>query len=535
MKNYKYDHFGVMIDMSRNSVMSVPALKKYIPLLKKMGYDTVMLYTEDTYEVDGEEYFGYMRGGYSKAEMKELDAFAASLGIELIPCMQTLAHLNATLRWKKVPVDAEDILLVDEPRTYEFIDRMFATLSECFTSRLIHIGMDEALMLGRGKFLDKHGYEKSSSIMKRHLIKVEEIAKKYGYKCLMWSDMFFRPWAPDYYAPKTKLPDDIIDSVNENILPVYWDYYHTEEKDYDDMFYNHKQLSNEVWFAGGAWCWHGWTPLNRYSIETMAPAMRSCRKNKIKNVVMTMWGDYGGECSHFAQLPSLFYIAECARGNEDEALIKAKFKRSFGVDFDDFMMLDAPHRIKNVQDKENPSSYMIFSDYFNDFLDYTVDPDNEEYYRETAEKLHALARKYRKYAYLFDTQAKLCDALTYKYTLGYKTRKAYEAGDKETLRSLAENDYRETEKRLRIFHAAFEKQWFTDNKTCGFDVQDLRLGGIIQRTSSCRRRILDYVNGRTDRIEELEQKLLPVFENKEAGMPVFINDPQQVMTTNVYC
>ena len=54
----KYENFGVMIDMSRNSVMSLDGLKRFLPLIKKMGYNMVMLYTEDTYEVDGEPYFG---------------------------------------------------------------------------------------------------------------------------------------------------------------------------------------------------------------------------------------------------------------------------------------------------------------------------------------------------------------------------------------------------------------------------------------------------------------------------------------------
>ena len=128
----KFDTFGVMIDMSRNAVMSMDALKRFLPLLKKMGYNCVMLYTEDTYEIDGEPYFGYMRGRYTKAEMKELDAFAASLGMTMIPCVQTLAHLNATVRWNQLPRDYGDILMIDDERTYEFIDRMFATLSECF-------------------------------------------------------------------------------------------------------------------------------------------------------------------------------------------------------------------------------------------------------------------------------------------------------------------------------------------------------------------------------------------------------------------
>ena len=81
MAKYRFDNFGVMIDCSRNAVMSMEGLKRYLPLLKKMGYNCVMLYTEDTYEVDGEPYFGYMRGRYSKEEMKEIDVYAASLGV----------------------------------------------------------------------------------------------------------------------------------------------------------------------------------------------------------------------------------------------------------------------------------------------------------------------------------------------------------------------------------------------------------------------------------------------------------------------
>jgi hypothetical protein len=39
-------------------------------------------------------------------------------------------------------------------------------------------------------------------------------------------------------------------------------------------------------------------------------------------------------------------------------------------------------------------------------------------------------------------------------------------------------------------------------------VQDVRLGGLIRRTDSCRRRLLDYVNGKIDAIPELEVELL---------------------------
>ena len=513
-----FDTFGVMIDMSRNAVMSMDGLKRFLPLLKKMGYNCVMLYTEDTYEVDGEPYFGYMRGRYSKEEMKEIDAYAASLGITVIPCIQTLAHLNGIFRWGMFPRDCEDILLTDSDRTYQLIDRMFATLSECFKSRKIHIGMDEAHMLGRGRHLDIHGYETVNAIMKRHLAKVCEIAEKYGYEMMMWSDMFFRPWnGGKYYIPKCEMPTEVIEAVPKSVLPVFWDYYHTDEPSYDDMLANHKQLGGETWFAGGAWCWSGVIPFNRFTLSAMVPAINSCKRNKVKNVFFTMWGDDGAECSHFSQLPALFYLAEYAKGNTDEQKIKTKFKRFAGMDFDEFMSIDCPNDVlPYTGTPKNPSKYMLYSDYFNDFLDYTIKEGAGEKYVKYAESLHAIAKKSRKYGYVFDTAAKLCDVLAVKYDLGLRTRKAYESGDKAELQRLAENEYTQVIKRLKIFEHAFEKQWFLDNKPQGFDVQELRLGGLLLRTEACRRRLLDYVSGKLERIDELDEKLLPFRKPEES-------------------
>ena len=506
-----YDFLGVMIDMSRNAVMNMDGLKRFLPLLKKMGYNCVMLYTEDTYEVDGEPYFGYMRGRYTKAEMKEIDAFAASLGITMIPCIQTLAHLNGIFRWNKYPRDCDDILMVGDERTYELIDHMFATLSECFASRKIHIGMDETWMLGRGKYLNKNGYESAHSIVKTHLAKVCEIAGKYGYEVMMWGDMFFRSWNDGAaYIPECVMPQEIVDSVPNNVIPVYWDYYHTDEKDYTGMIKNTKQLADQMWFAGGVWCWRGFVPHNHYTLKTMIPALDACRKQGVRNIFFTMWGDDGAECSHFSQLPALFYLAQYAKGNRDEGDIKAKFKRFSGIDFDEYMNIDCPNEVGKFQGESfNPSKYMLYSDYFNGYLDYMVEEGTGEKYCAFAQQLRATAKKSRKYGYVFDTAAKLCDVMAIKYELGLRTRKAYEAGDKTELERLAKNEYVQVIKRIEVFAKAFEKQWFMDNKPHGFDVQDHRIGGLLRRADACRRRILDYVSGKIDRIDELDEKLLP--------------------------
>ena len=533
MANFKFNTFGVMIDMSRNAVMSIEALKKFLPLLKKMGYNCVMLYTEDTYEIEGEPFFGYMRGKYSVEEMKEIDTFAASLGIELIPCIQTLGHLGTIKRWSRFRMETNNILLVDDDRTYELIDKMFATLSKCFATRRIHIGMDEAHDLGRGKLLDKNGYEPVSSIMKRHLDKVTAIAEKYGYEPMIWSDMFFRPWVDKhgYYTSRAEMPKEYVAALPKSVIPVYWDYYHTDEQTYDDMFYNHAQLSKKTWFAGGIWSWQGFAPFNQFSLKSMIPAINSCKTNKVKNVVMTMWGDCGAECSRYTLRPSLFYVAQYAKGVTDENIIKAKFKRLIGIDFDDFMKLDKINMVKGDEDiNQIPTpKYALYSDCFASFLDVTVKEGGSKYFADLSTELKEIAKKSRRYGYLFDTQAKLCDVLAIKYELGIKTYNAYKSGDKDELRSLANEDYAKLIPLVERFSRTFEKQWMAENKAFGFDVQHIRIGGVIKRLSYCRRMLLDYANGKIDKIDELEIERLEDIRTNT----YYLNNYEYVSTVNV--
>ena len=51
-----FKRFSTSIDCSRNSVVSVEALKRWIDVTSKMGYNVLKLYTEDTYEIEGHPY-----------------------------------------------------------------------------------------------------------------------------------------------------------------------------------------------------------------------------------------------------------------------------------------------------------------------------------------------------------------------------------------------------------------------------------------------------------------------------------------------
>ena len=113
-----------MLDVSRNGAMKVSKIKHLIDCIAKIGYNSFSLYMEDMFEPEGEPYFGYLRGRYTKTEMLQLDDYARSLGMELIPCIQTLAHLRRLKRWQeyKPHFDCQDIMLVGDERVYQLIE-----------------------------------------------------------------------------------------------------------------------------------------------------------------------------------------------------------------------------------------------------------------------------------------------------------------------------------------------------------------------------------------------------------------------------
>ena len=268
--------FGVMLDMSRNAVMKPEEVKRFAKVLKGFEYNMLQLYMEDVYEVDGEPYFGYMRGRYTKAELKDIVEYCNGIGVEVIPCIQTLAHLNQIFRWQEYHSihDIADILLVGDARTYELTENMVKSLRSIFNSNYIHIGMDEAHLLGLGQYLQKNGVVNRFEILQEHLKKVVSIVEKYSFTPIMWSDMFFRLANNGEYYPKCPtVGDEIIDLTPKSIELAYWDYYHTDSSFYSNMIKVHKSFGNNLWFAGGAWTWTGFAPGNKRTLQTMLPAM----------------------------------------------------------------------------------------------------------------------------------------------------------------------------------------------------------------------------------------------------------------------
>ncbi len=506
----KIDKLSIMVDMARNNVLKVDTIKKLIRYLAIMGYSKFKIYLEDVFDVIHEPYFGYLRGKYNKEELIEVVDYASIFGIEVIPCIQTLAHLNCLqffcmYRWN---FDIDDILLVDSDITIRLITNMIKTLKDIFKTDVINIGMDEAHHLGRGQYLDKYGYEDRFKIFAHHLNKVLEIAKKYGFKCEMWSDMFFDN---TYYSGEDTKKHNYLKDIDKDLTLIYWDYNANDINYFDKKIKQHLEITKNISVAGGAWKWLGHAPNNTYSIVNLKNFIEASYKNKIKDFMITCWGDNGGEASIFSILPSLSYASNFNYFEIKDCRNHLFYELST-LKFDDFMKLDYVNKTReefNKDDLNSLSRIYLYNDLLLGVYDTCVNDNQSTIYKNVSIEL-AIFKDNNKFGYIFDTLSKLADLLSIKVDLGIKLRKAYKDKNENELKNMI-NLLDELDNKIDIFYDAFYYQWNKESKSNGFDVQDLRIGGIKQRIKTAKRKINDYLDKKITNIEELEEDLLDFY------------------------
>lgn len=512
---------GPMFDVSQgNAVMKPETVQRFLRMMALMGLDMIMLYTEDSYDVPEQPYFGYMRGRYTREEISELDRYAGLFGIEMIPCIQTLSHLEDVLKWKPFHEfrDDEETLLVGHEKTYEFIEQMIAAASAPVASKRIHIGMDEAWKLGLGQYLSENGYRTKFDIMNAHLHKVLEITRRLGLEPMMWSDMYFRAGSKKggYYDPECVIPSSTIDGMPNDVKFVYWDYYHVDEAFYEDWIRRHKTFGSTPVFAGGIWNWKGFALNYGLTFASTNAALAVCKREGVREVIATLWGDDGTECDWFAALLGLQLFAEHGYSPEQpkEDWLKARFALCTGGRYEDFMDIRWIDEIPGVPagnyGNANPSRCLLWQNVLMGLFDANIESlPLKEHYADLKARMEAAADRNGGYGDVFRLLAKLCAVLEMKAGIGLEAVKAYRTQDEDALRHLIGSALPELNRRVRELHDFHRERWYALNKAFGWEVIEFRYGGLLMNLDTASKRLQDYLDGKIAAIEELEERRLP--------------------------
>lgn len=525
----QFNTVGPMFDFSRNAVMKKDAFRTMIHRLAIMGFNAAMLYMEDTYEVKGEPYFGYMRGRYSHEELKEMDDYASQFGIELIPCIQTLAHLEEFLKWEAVlPYkDTRGALLLESEPTYTLLENMIRSVSAPFRSKRIHIGMDEAEELGRGIYLNQNGHKPRFDLMKEHLQRLLKITDALELEVTMWSDMFLKLASStgDAYTKSTEIPDYMIKETPEQIQLMYWQYNSTDVEHYRNIIRQHQAFKKKPAFAGGIWIWNTFATNYDLSLKASEAALQACKEADLDDVFVTLWGDDGQETTPFHALLGLLYYAEHAyheKVTDDTWQERATF--CTGIEANSFLLLSALDRPPGVEEdsveQTNPSKFLLWQDVLLGLFDKHIEGlPVGKYYGELAEKFAARKQGDSEFDLIFETPEQLCRVLELKAEVGIQLKTAYDTNDCAALRRIAEETLPEIIRRIDELRGMHRTQWLAVNKPFGWEVLDIRYGGAVNRMETAIKRIGDYLYGEVNQLEELEQERLyyaPIVETSTA-------------------
>ena len=506
---------GAMLDVSRGKVLRVEKVKEYIDYLACMGMNALMLYTEDVYEMEGYPLFGYMRGRYSIAELREIDDYADSMGIECIPCIQTLGHMEQYLKWAQLASlqDTDSIMLVDDPRTYELVEAMVKTMRSAFRSKRIHIGLDESNAFAFGRYTKLYadaagyGHKARHSIFTRHLNRICNICNDYGFHPMMWSDMFYVLTSDlGCHVPDCgEFSQEMLKNIPD-VDMVCWNY-EADEKHLDALLQKNGELGRKNIFAGGCHIWEAPLPLPMRAAECNRVALKACLNHPdVNEVWATVWSD-PTSCELLGAVPMMAaYSEHCYRGVEctnADIVAVAEFLTKIPNEVYETMERISPVRkgcrldSRALLQGNVLYAFGISDDDLIGFIENTeaAIPVFDEVTKDQE------GRNYGFYQYarlLFETVLR-------KAELMLNLRKAYSNGDADYLRKAVD----ELLPALSAAYEALEQQCYSNHmencKSFGYEVLSAKYGQQIALNQLTSRKITDYLQKKIPIIEELEE------------------------------
>ena len=511
----RFEVMAAMLDVARNGVPTVAMVKQMIRRLASMGYNELWLYLEDLFEIPEEPYFGRGRGCYRQAELHEIALYGDRFGVTVVPAVQTLAHLHNALKWDAhlAVKDTDDTLLVGAVATKRFLTHLLRAASAPFTTNKIHVGMDEAYQLGRGRYLDQNGFTDQETLILQQLKLVVSLTQELGLKAYMWSDLWFT-FASDkheMYDPAVHF-DPAFKASLPSVGQVYWDYYHEDEQTYRDRFAQHFELSDDVAFAGGIWTWSALAPNQSKMLATIDAGLKAAKASGVQQVVATMWFDDGAEVPFSAAWYGLQAFATYQYHDEVTlAIIDAEYETMQGEAATFYQLLDHFDNFTgNINvDADNVSKIILYEDLMLQRYRQNLSAvDIEGPYQELIAALsHTQVREDNQLMMTFYRQ--LAQTILVKQrtlkAIAVLSKDGADEAQAEAALIAVTNCKTALEQLLGDFRALWQQQ----RRGNGFEIIDVRLGGQIARCNTVTWRINEWLAGRDD-LAELREPILPM-------------------------
>lgn len=323
---------GVMLDISRDRVPTMPELFKTVDLLSAWKINHIQLYTEHTFAYKGHEPVWENCSPVTPDEVRRLDQFCRNRGVTLAANQNCFGHMHRWLMHEPYAHLAEThgrwnfngnqrsgpfSLCPVDPGSISLVRDLLDQLLPCFTGGLVNIGCDETHDVGKGRSraaVEKSGY---SRVYADFVRRVSDIAEKHGFRSMFWADIVLNhPEALDY------LPGDMI--------ALCWGY--EPDTPFDKWCRVLSFAGFRFWVCPGTSSWRSITGRTSERRDNIRAAAEQGLAGGAEGFMITDWGDMG----HRQQLPiSLHGLAEaanCAWNAETAGLFDARASSLFAFD-----------------------------------------------------------------------------------------------------------------------------------------------------------------------------------------------------------
>ena len=264
---------------------------------------------------------------YTQDQIREIIAYAAAKGIDIIPEIDLPGHMLAALTaypelgctggpyhvWTRWGI-SDDVLCAGNEKVYEFLENVLAEVAELFPSEYVHVGGDECPKVRWEKcpkcqakirqlgYTDKDGQKAEHFLQSYVISRMEKFLNSKGKKIIGWDEILEGEVAPNATIMSwrgetgglraVRMGHDAIMTPNTYF---YIDYYQSMD------------IKNEPFGIGGylpiEWC---------YTYEPYVEGMTDEEKSHILGVQANMWTEYVATPEHleYMVLPRLAALAE---------------------------------------------------------------------------------------------------------------------------------------------------------------------------------------------------------------------------------
>jgi hexosaminidase len=310
---------GFHDDLSRGPVPTLAYQKSQIRRFAAAKLNVYSPYYEHSLAYSANPLIAPPRGAMTRADVRELVAFAAKYHIDVIPEQEAFGHLHHVLKYELYAPMAETphghVLAPDHPGSMPLIKSWFAEIDSLFPSRFMHIGADETVELGRGQTRARVQRDGLGKVYLQFVRDINAALKPSGKRLMFWADIAME-------SPQ------LVSILPKEMVAVCWDYW--SFNGFDRCLKPFKDAGMETWVAPGVNNWNRVYPYNAVALRNIQAFVRDGQRFGSTGVLNTNWDDDGEGLFEQVWYGVLFGAA--AGWQPGESSIE-QFERSYGVVF----------------------------------------------------------------------------------------------------------------------------------------------------------------------------------------------------------